>query len=188
MSAVAGRLGVAPSALYNHVSGKEEILLLVEDEVMAQVETGSLRECLAGHVAAADALLAWAYSYRDVFSRHGPLIAHIATMPISGTRDTVEMYELVVQVLLTAGMKEERVMDAVVAMESFIFGSAYDVRAPEGIFDVPDGEPATDLQKPGLRRALARRKGTGNAEGLNPYADAPFGWGIRVLIGGLLDG
>lgn len=35
MAAVARSLGVATSALYNHVRGKKELLMLVQDAVMA---------------------------------------------------------------------------------------------------------------------------------------------------------
>ncbi|WP_165164694.1 TetR/AcrR family transcriptional regulator [Corynebacterium qintianiae] len=185
MAAVARRLGVGSSALYNHVSGKEELLFLVEDAVMAQVDTSALRACLTGTTAPGDALAAWARSYRDVFAIHAPLIAQIATMPIWGTRETVEMYELVAQVILSGGVPDDRVMDAVVALEAFIFGSAYDVGAPAHIFDVPaEASPAV---APHLRRALAHREGAAPpAEGTNPYADAPFELGLRVLIDGLL--
>ncbi|WJY69090.1 TetR/AcrR family transcriptional regulator [Corynebacterium auris] len=99
MSAVARALGVSPSALYNHVSGKEELLFIVEDAVMAQVDTAALEACLAGKIEPAEALTAWGVSYRDVLSRHCALIAHLGTMPTFGARGTVEMYELVVAVV-----------------------------------------------------------------------------------------
>ena len=47
MSRIARRLGVGTSALYNHVSGKDDLLALVEDAVMEQVECGPLRAVLA---------------------------------------------------------------------------------------------------------------------------------------------
>jgi len=188
MSAVARGLGVSPSALYNHVSGKEELLLLVEDAVMAQVDTSALEACLAGELPAAEALSAWAHSYRDVFSNHVPLIAQIATLPITGTRDTVEMYELLARVCAAAGVPEEAVMDTIVALESFIFGSAYDVAAPADIFDIPEPSP---IDAPTLRRAIAARPGAGRSSGLgssgaNPYADQAFELGLRALLRCLL--
>ncbi|WP_291314421.1 TetR/AcrR family transcriptional regulator [Corynebacterium sp. UBA2622] len=186
MSAVARNLGVAPSALYNHVSGKEELLYLVEDALMAQVDTRPLAACLRGGTSARAALLEWARSYRDVFSRHTPLIEQIATMPIFGARETVEMYELVVQVLLSAGVAPDRAIDAVVALESFIFGSAYDVRAPADIFAVPEGGASEGVEAPGLREALSRRRGHDSGGGVNPYADPPFEWGLQLLVGGIL--
>ncbi|SDS73883.1 TetR/AcrR family transcriptional regulator [Corynebacterium timonense] len=140
MSAVARALGVSPSALYNHVSGKEELLFIVEDAVMAQVDTAALEACLAGTIEPAEALTAWGSSYRDVLSRHCALIAHLGTMPTFGARGTVEMYELVVAVVRRAGVDEREAMDVVAVLESFIFGASFnvliDAHNPHHIFDL----------------------------------------------------
>ena len=184
MTGVAHHLGVAPSALYNHVAGKDELLYLVEDAVMKQVDITALEQALRGELTVTAALTQWARSYRDVTARHSPLIAHLATMPIFGTRETVRMYELVVQVLLRAAVSPAAVMDIVVALESFIFGSAYDVAAPASIFHLPD-----ELSEvPGLRTVLAaRHRPEHPAAALNnPYADPPFEIGLAALIRGLI--
>lgn len=150
------------------------------------------RLCSLGELPAAEALSAWAHSYRDVFSNHVPLIAQIATMPITGTRDTVEMYEFLARVCVAAGVPEGAVMDTIVALESFIFGSAYDVAAPADIFDIPEPSP---IDAPTLRRAIAARPGAGGSgvgssgvgsSGANPYADQAFELGLRALLRCLL--
>lgn len=41
---LAEKLGVAPSALYNHISGKEQLLVFVQDEVLSRVDTSALAE------------------------------------------------------------------------------------------------------------------------------------------------
>lgn len=183
MAAIARRIGVAPSALYNHVPSKGHLLYLVEDAVMASVDTTALQSCIDGQLAAFDALTAWAYSYRDALARHSPLIAEIAVMPIFGTRDTVAMYELVAQVLHSAGVPIPQIMSSIVAIESFVFGSAFDVEAPEDIFDMPKGN--TDA--PTLRAAIAQRRIRGERPSPNPYADEPFEQGLNILIEGLLE-
>lgn len=182
MAAVARSLGVATSALYNHVRGKKELLMLVQDAVMAQVDTSALMLNLDGTISTEEAVIRWAHSYRDVFSRHSPLIAHIATMPVFGTQETIHMYELLVQVLLQGGVTKDRVMDVIVAFESFIFGSAYDVAAPADIFDLP--EHVTDA--PGLRRALGQRLAPTVVGTQNPYANPPFELGLSALIRGVV--
>lgn len=217
MTAVARHLGVATSALYNHIQGKQGLLALVEDAVMAQVDTAALEDYLAAasasesDAAAADisaALKGWARSYRAVLAAHRPLIEHIAVMPIYGTRETVEMYDLLVRCLGRAGVDEAAVMDVIVAFESFIFGSAFDVTAPADIFAVPsdaadveatgaeagraeaagvvhDGAvPVDGVSAPALSAALHLRKAEKN--GANPYADAPFEMGLEGLVKGLV--
>ena len=77
----------------------------------------------------------WAWSYRDVFAQHTPLIPVIAVLPVTDAPQTLAMYETVSGGFLAAGFPEERIVSAIVALESFIFGSAYDVTAPADIFD-----------------------------------------------------
>lgn len=127
MSAVARALGVSPSALYNHVSGKEELLSFVEDAVMAQVDTAPLRSCLAGELEPVEALTSWAFSYRDVLSRHCALVAHLGKLPTRSADGTVEMYELVTRVVRQVGADKNEAADIVAVLESFIFGASLDV-------------------------------------------------------------
>lgn len=49
-------------------------------------------------------------------------------------------------------LSEKTVMDTVVALESFIYGSAYDVHAPADIFAVP--EVSNELKMPGGRETM----------------------------------
>lgn len=185
MVRIAKQLGVAPSALYNHVPGKEHLLYLVEDAVMASVDTTALQACLDGKLAPYDALLAWAYSYRDALARHSPLISEIAVMPIFGAQETVAMYELVARLLIDANVPLPRVMDSIVALESFIFGSAFDVEAPETIFDIPPDCDDDRDAAPTLRAAIGQRAVRGDHP--NPYADEPFRLGLEILVEGLLN-
>ncbi|WP_206214998.1 TetR/AcrR family transcriptional regulator [Corynebacterium lizhenjunii] len=138
MARVAREIGVGPSALYNHVHGKDDLLALVQDAVMAQVDTAALRAALAGDLSPGAALRTWARSYRDVFALHAPLVEVIATTPISGAPATQEMYELVARVLVAAGEPQARIIPRIIALESFIYGSSYDAHAPANIFDLPD--------------------------------------------------
>ncbi|MDK6259625.1 TetR/AcrR family transcriptional regulator [Corynebacterium frankenforstense] len=193
MAAVARDLGVAPSALYNHVAGKQELLYMLEDAVMAQVDVTALTDCLAGSLSPREAVTEWAISYRDVLARHTPLIGTVAVMSIFGTRETAVMYENVVRVLRLAGVADEQVMAVIVAVESFVFGSAFDAEAPADIFDVPEGAPEGDnetqderVETEALRSVLAHRPAGG--ENTNPYADLPFRLGLQVLVEGLIPG
>ncbi|WP_427016020.1 TetR/AcrR family transcriptional regulator [Pseudarthrobacter sp. P1] len=172
MSALAKVLGVAPSALYNHVASKDEVLLLVEDHLMERVDVSGFTE-----LPWAEAVVRWARSYRDLFAHHIPLIPVIALLPVTNAPQTVRMYEAVVAGFAAAGWPREHIMDAIVALESFVFGSAYDANAPANIFD--SGHLAASA--PEFALAVAQRC---NDQGLGD-ADAAFGLGLDAMVAGL---
>lgn len=190
MSAVARSLGVAPSALYNHIANKDDLLAVVQDTVMCQINTDVLDQALADELSPVAALTAWAASYRTVFADHLPLIAVIATTRIAGSINTIAMYEKVAQVLAHAGVPDDAILPRIVALESFIYGSAYDVHAPNDIYDVGRDSTDTDTHDvtattptPHLERAytaLGHRFSGG--PGPNQHADGPFHLGIAALL------
>jgi AcrR family transcriptional regulator len=171
MAALARTLNVAPSALYNHVSSKRDVLVLVQDHLTSFVD-----------VSAFDAepwdraVRSWAWSYRDVFSKHTPLIPVIAVLPVTDAPKTLAMYEAVSAGFSRAGFPQERIISAIVALESFIFGSAYDVTAPADIFDSGSMAEST----PHFTAAVARLAG----HGYENQADVAFELGLEALITG----
>jgi len=172
MSGLAKSLNVAPSALYNHVGSKQELLLLVEDSLMGRVDVSAFLD-----QPWEQAVSIWAHSYRNVFSSHLPLIPVIALLPVTNAPQTLLMYEAVTEGFLQAGWPSERIIDAIVALESFIYGSAYDVNAPDDIFAPGDlGGTA-----PHFTSAVARRS---NTDQLND-ADGAFSLGLAAMIAGL---
>lgn len=172
MAALARQLDVAPSALYNHVASKRDVLLLVEDHLAALVDVSGF-----GAGPWEDAVRTWAWSYRDVFAQHTPLIPVIAVLPVTDAPQTLAMYETVSAGFLAAGFPEERIVSAIVALESFIFGSAYDVTAPADIFDAGSMADATPHFTAAVRSLAAR--------GDERPADVAFGLGLEALITGL---
>ncbi len=171
MAALARSLQVAPSALYNHVSSKRDVLVLIQDHLASFVQ-----------VAAFDsepwdrAVRDWAWSYRDVFSRHTPLIPVIAVLPVADAPKTLAMYEAVSAGFSRAGFPQERIVAAIVALESFIFGSAYDVTAPADIFDAGSMAAST----PNFTGAVAHLADSGYGS----PADVAFSLGLEALIAG----
>jgi AcrR family transcriptional regulator len=172
MAALARQLDVAPSALYNHVASKSDVLVLVEDHLAAQVDVSGF-----GSASWEDAVRTWAWSYRDVFAQHTPLIPVIAVLPVTDAPQTLAMYETVSAGFLAAGFPEDRIVSAIVALESFIFGSAYDVTAPADIFDAGSMAEATPHFTAAVRSLAAR--------GDEPPADVAFGLGLEALVTGL---
>lgn len=171
MSSLAGKLQVAPSALYNHAASKQEVLRWIQDDLMAKVD-------VSGFTAGPweDAVRTWARSYRDVFVRHTPLIPVIAVLQVSGAPRTLAMYEAVTAGFLRAGWEEARIVPAIVALESFIFGSAFDAVAPEDIFDTG---PLTD-ESPRFSSAVAAAAARIGGQG----AEEAFEAGLSALIRG----
>jgi AcrR family transcriptional regulator len=90
MASLARHLNVSKSALYNHVTSKDDILRLIEEHVIAQVDVTAFTT----HPWE-EAVRVWAFSYRDVFSRHTPLIPVIAVLPVTNAPKTLAMYEAV---------------------------------------------------------------------------------------------
>ena len=171
MAALARELKTAPSALYNHVGSKDEVLNWVQDDVNDTIDTSGF-----GRDSWDVALARWAYSYREAFAKHSPLIPVIAVLPVSGAPHSLAMYERVAEGLRVGGWPEDMVVDTIVAVESFILGSAMDVSAPEWIFDVGERR---DLA-PTFADAVAARRGRGRSA-----ADDAFGLGLNALIAGL---
>ncbi|WP_181034061.1 TetR/AcrR family transcriptional regulator [Arthrobacter sp. GMC3] len=172
MSGLAKSLNVAPSALYNHVGSKQDLLLLIEDSLMGRVDVSAFID-----QPWEEAVHTWAHSYRDVFSSHVPLIPVIALLPVTNAPQTLLMYEAVTEGFLRAGWPSERIIDAIVALESFIYGSAYDVNAPDDIF-APGDLAAT---APTFTAAVARRSNPGQLSD----AHAAFSLGLQAMIAGL---
>lgn len=172
MAALATELSVAPSALYNHVAAKRDVLLLVEDHLMSLVDISGF-----GTSPWEEAVRSWAWSYRNVFAEHTPLIPVIAVLPVTDAPQTLAMYEAISKGFLDAGFPESRIVSSIVALESFIFGSAYDVTAPEDIFEPGSMGEST----PHFTAAVRSLDGQ---ESERP-ADVPFSLGLEALISGL---
>lgn len=169
MAGLARQLKVAPSALYNHVASKDDVLRWVQDRVNSAIDADGFRT-----LAWDEALVRWARSYRAAYARHAPLVALMAVTPITGAPHTVAMYERVASGLCAAGWPEDEVIAVITAVESFVLGSALDTTAPEDIFDV--GDLALDAP---VLAAVNRARPTGDV------ARQAFDLGLAALVEGL---
>lgn len=171
MAALAVELGVKPPALYHHVKNKQALLVGMREVVSDSIDVSGF-----GVLHWREALERWARSYRVAFSAHPNAIALLATEPITGATRTLGMYESVVQGLLAAGWEVSEVMGSMVALESFILGSALDLIAPVDMFD--PGEAA--VQTPGLSMVLEAQSASDSSR-----ADEAFELGLRIMVEGL---
>lgn len=133
MSALAKDLGVSVSALYNHTRSKHDVLLGVQDHLNSEIDCSGFADLPWDQ-----ALVRWAHSYREVYARNVELIPIMAVLPVANAPHTLRMYESVSSGLVQAGFPHRDVVNMIVAVESLLFGSAYDATAPGGLFDPGD--------------------------------------------------
>lgn len=172
MQRLAKSLGVSPSALYNHVDSKHALMQWIQELLMTEIDTS-----IFDTKPFREALVSWAMEYRNIFSRHIPLIPIIAVLPVSDSPGTLGMYERVAQGLKDFGLKDEAIVPSIVALESFIFGSAMDTAAPHDIFDTSNHQDLT----PHFTQAVAAQRETK----INTSDDS-FRRGLRAMVDGLL--
>ncbi|WP_369167402.1 TetR/AcrR family transcriptional regulator [Streptomyces sp. R28] len=123
--ALARALGVAPSALYHHVSGRDEIISLMREELAREAGPDDWDASRPWE----QALEEWARAYRTAFAAHPGAVPLLATAPLAEPFMHA-MYEKVAELLLTGGFTTSQVMPLINALENFILGSALDLVAP----------------------------------------------------------
>ncbi|MFE0380623.1 TetR/AcrR family transcriptional regulator C-terminal domain-containing protein [Streptomyces inhibens] len=172
---VAGALGVRPSSLYNHVSGRTEIIELMRDHLVP--------EWLGDHPAAddftaapgtpwQDALEAFVTEYRNALGAHPRLVPLLTSSTVAAPKIT-SFYQALAAVLREAGFLDEHLLDAVTTVDGFAIGAALDLVAPEHIWD-----PSHFTDGP-MHDALH------NAPSGRRRADQSFAFGLQVLVQGL---
>ncbi|WP_442918821.1 TetR/AcrR family transcriptional regulator [Leucobacter sp. USHLN153] len=174
MRDLARELGVRPSALYNHVENKEDVFR-------------GIRELIAGRVSTREldaepwdsALAAWARSYRAAFAAHPPTIALLAVMPFDPSSRVFAVYERIVSLLVAEGWRRADALNILVALESFILGSALDAAAAP---DMMDARERDDV--PNFTAAYEDRRQREASTGDSP-ADQAFAAGLELLLRGL---
>lgn len=169
------RLGVRPSSFYNHVTGKDDILAGVRELMSDSIDARMFAELPWD-----EALISWARGYRIAFAAHPRAIPLFATTEVAGAARTFHMYEQVVSGLKRGGWPTETVIPTMVAVESFIVGSALDMLAPPNNFD--PGPLSPDV--PTFTATVAARDAAAADKGCRP-ADLAFEVGLVALVDGL---
>ncbi|AHC23653.1 TetR/AcrR family transcriptional regulator C-terminal domain-containing protein [Mycolicibacterium neoaurum] len=162
---LARSLKVSPSSLYNHVTGREQIIELLREKAMSAV---TLPDTDGPWI---DVVADIMRSYRRSYARYPRLIPLLTAYPVASTH-AVAMYNALAQTLTAAGFSAPDTLRAITLIDSFVLGSALDAAAP----DAPWGS-SPDVS-PQLAAALAAGSGPDRAE------DA-FEFGLAVLLRGL---
>ncbi|MET4426757.1 TetR/AcrR family transcriptional regulator C-terminal domain-containing protein [Mycolicibacterium sp. 624] len=165
---LARKLKVSPSSLYNHVSGREQIIELLRERAMSDValpDTESDRPW-------ADVVAEIMRSYRRSYARFPRLIPLLTAYPVN-SHQAVTMYNALAVTLARAGFGADDTLRIITMIDCFVLGSALDVAAPEAPWaSGPDVGPE-------LTAALA----TGSARA--DRAEDAFEFGLAVLLRGL---
>ncbi|MFD4422508.1 TetR/AcrR family transcriptional regulator [Agromyces sp. NPDC058484] len=169
MRAVAKRVDRQVSSLYNHVSGRGELIELVRARIVASIDIGAF-----DHEPWDVALEAWAKSYLRAFAAHPKLIRLLATTPIRDV-STFAMYDAVVTSLVSSGWPIQDAVAVMRTVEAHVLGSALDIVAPGDML----AQSAVPAELATIRAALdpahAESYGAGPA----------FRLGLEALLSGL---
>lgn len=171
---IARQLGVRPSALYNHISGQDDLISGIRELVSDRIDVSGF-----GQLPWDEAMDRWARSYRNAFADHPPTIALLGVLPIATGTRTSDMYEAVFAGLIEAGWPESEVLSTVVAVECLILGAALDHSAPDNMLD-----PGDDPNSPTFR-AVYDAGHAAAASTARRLTDVAFETGLSAILAGL---
>ncbi|WP_136041228.1 MULTISPECIES: TetR/AcrR family transcriptional regulator [unclassified Microbacterium] len=171
MTALAESLGVRTSALYHHFANRDAVIRAMRGQVSRALVSPVLHEMPID-----DALLTWAHSYREAAIRAPEAMVMLATSPIDADEASFADYEQIARLLTDDGWPTDTIVDAIVALEAFIIGSALDALAPAD--NMAPGELAPTY--PTFAEAESAR-----ARLSSDPARRTFEIGVRALIHGL---
>ena len=168
MPELARTLQVSPSSLYNHVTGRDQIVELLRERAMSEVELPDEQPEGPWTDVVAEVLR----SYRRSYARYPRLIPLLTAYPVNSSH-AIRMYNVLAVTLRRAGFDAADALRAITLMDCFVLGAALDVAAPD--------EPWHSGEEVGPEFADALATGVGKAD----RADDAFEYGLAVLLRGL---
>ncbi len=165
---LARKLKVSPSSLYNHVSGREQIVELLRDRAMSEVELPEDSPSRPWTDVVVDIMR----SYRRSFARYPRLIPLLTLHAVNSTH-AFTMYNALAATLRRAGFDAADTLRIITMFDCFVLGSALDLAAPE--------EPWESGAEVGPELAAALATGAPKPD----RADDAFEYGLAVLLRGL---
>jgi len=165
VNALARRLGVTPSSLYNHVDGKDAIIELMRGRLsrryLPAVATGEWDAVVIGTVRA----------LRRLYAEH-PLIVPLIVGKTITDPGVIAGYDRLATALVEAGVADDEVLAIVAIVDAYAIGFGMDLASPDEIWR-PDVPTVT------LGRLIA-----GAAAG-SERSDAAFEIGLDMLVASL---
>lgn len=175
IAALAKNLGVQAPAIYNYFGSKSELISAMRGQLAHRLDSSGFDE-LPWH----EAIPGWARSYIGLLGSHPGTIAALATLPVDEEPDSLANYERIVASMRRDHFPEHRIVPALIALESFIIGSALDALAPES--NLNPGKHA--LVAPELNRAELAARDFAHERG-RTLPNEIFEFGLATLIAGL---
>ncbi|WP_417372416.1 TetR/AcrR family transcriptional regulator C-terminal domain-containing protein [Glutamicibacter protophormiae] len=129
---LAKALSVTASSIYNHVSGKDEIIELMRGRAMSAI---SLEGGASGDWQ--QTVRQIATSYWESYSKHPRLIPLLTSHTVRN-RTTLRVYDALAETLAQAGFPPADRLQAITIIDSFVLGSALDAAAPEIVWEADD--------------------------------------------------
>ncbi|CQD23192.1 tetracycline repressor domain-containing protein [Mycolicibacterium conceptionense] len=153
---LARRLKVSPSSLYNHVSGREQIVELLRERAMSEVALPDLDADRPW----ADILADIMRSYRNSFARYPRLIPLLTAHAVNSSQ-ALTMYNALAVTLHRAGFSPTDTLRIITLVDNYVLGSALDLTAPDQPWE-SGAAVGPELTRPRLgpvadRRARHRR-------------------------------
>ena len=175
LAALARSLDVRPSALHHYFANREDLIAGMRGQLTLRVGDHGFEQR-----AWYEATIPWAHAYRDTLGRHPGIIAALATLPVDGEPESIADYNRIAESFRREHYPEHRIVPAIIALESFIIGSALDALAPDdNLRPSRDPDAASTLD---AAEYAARADAT--SQGIT-VAGAAFEFGLRALIEGL---
>lgn len=174
MSDLARALGVRVSSLYNHVENKAAVFAEIREILAERIDGEATPDPRWDR-----ALRTWAHAYRAAFAAHPATVAYLSTLPLDANSTVGTAYDHLASQLQDAGWSAAESMSVIVAVESFVLGSALDASAPPDMLD-----PGQRTDVPRFSGAYHARRELAAAEGVTP-ADLAFALGLDALLEGL---
>lgn len=167
---LARRLKVSPSSLYNHVSGREQIVELLRERAMSEVQLPDLDADRPWAEILADIMR----SYRNSFARYPRLIPLLTAHAVNSSQ-ALTMYNALAVTLTRAGFSPTDTLRIITLVDNYVLGSALDLTAPDRPWE------SGAVVGPELTAALS----TGAPRPAR--ADDAFEFGLAVLLRGLAE-
>ncbi|QIM19456.1 hypothetical protein G7066_14350 [Leucobacter coleopterorum] len=108
------------------------------------------------------------------------IIAALATLPVDGEPESIADYNRIAEAFRRDNYPEHRIVPAIIAIESFIIGSALDALAPQDNLR-PSREPA-EAEALASAEAAARDHAAAQSE---TVTESSFEFGLHALVSGL---
>lgn len=135
VNAIARRLGVRPSSLYNHVDGMDGIVELMRGRLIEEYRVAPSGEAWDEFV------LELLRAQRRMYADHPQLVPLLIGKTITHPA-VIAAYDDLATVLVEAGFPEDEVLTIIAVIDAFAIGFGLDLASPDDVW-APGGETRT---------------------------------------------